>query len=87
MFANKCEVSMWLAYLMFMYLIASLYYFIRTRSIGTPFNDSLTVEQLELKNKSSSDRWAIFSQGLAVGVLLICFFNPFSECSRNFNNY
>lgn len=84
MFTDKCLVSNWFAYLMFMYLTASLYYFIRTRSIGTPFNDSLTPAQLELKNKSSRDRKSIFFRGLFIGILTIYFFEPFSGCSQNF---
>ena len=83
MFANKCRVSTWLAYLMLAYLISSLYYYVRTRSIGTPFNDSLTAAQLALKNKSSNSRWGIFAQGLLVGVVVIYFFRPFRECSSN----
>ncbi len=83
MFANRCKVSTWLAYLMFAYLVSSLYYYIRTRSIGTPFNDSLTPEQLELKESSSRDRMSIFIQGLLVGAVIIYFVKPFSSCTLN----
>ena len=48
MLNKKCTVSSWLAYLMLIYLVGSLYYILVTRFMGTPFNDSLTEEQLNL---------------------------------------
>jgi hypothetical protein len=81
MFANKCQVSTWLAYLMFVYLASSIYYYIITRSMGTPFNDSLTPEQLKLKDSSSQNRMSVFIQGLLVGVVIIYFVKPFSSCT------
>jgi hypothetical protein len=81
MFANKCQVSTWLAYLMFVYLASSIYYYIRTRSMGTPFNDSLTSAQLKLKDSSSQNRMSVFIQGLLVGVVIIYFVKPFSSCT------
>ena len=40
MIGDICIMSNYLAYAMATYCIASLFYIIRTRSIGTPFNDS-----------------------------------------------
>lgn len=82
MFANKCKVSTWLAYLMFVYLASSIYYYIRTRSMGTPFNDSLTAAQLELKYNSARDRMSVFIQGLLIGAVIIYFVKPFSTCGH-----
>ena len=81
MFANKCQVSTWLAYLMFVYLASSIYYYIRTRSMGTPFNDSLTPAQLKLKDSSAQNRMSVFIQGLLVGVVIIYFVKPFNSCT------
>ena len=57
---NRCEVASWLAYAMAIYCIASIYYCLRTRTIGTPFKDSLTKKQLEIKRKSAAERKKIF---------------------------
>jgi len=77
---NRCEVSTWLAYLMSIYCIASIFYYIRTRTIGTPFYDSLNKKQLEIKKKSSKARKQIFIQGIIIGVVSLVFFQPFKKC-------
>ena len=77
---NRCEVSTYLAYGMAIYCIASLFYYIRTRSIGTPFKDSLNKKQLEIKKKSTKVRKQIFIQGLMIGAAVLLFFQPFKKC-------
>lgn len=77
---NRCEVSTYLAYGMSIYCIASLFYYIRTRSIGTPFKDSLNKKQLEIKKKSVKVRKQIFIQGLMIGIAVLLFFQPFKKC-------
>ena len=79
-YMNRCEVSTWLAYAMSIYCIASIFYYLRTRSIGTPFNDSLNKKQLEIKKKSTKTRKQIFIQGLMVGAAVLVFFQPFKKC-------
>jgi hypothetical protein len=73
-------MSNYLAYAMATYCIASVFYIVRTRSVGTPFNDSLTKKQLEIKAKSSIVRRNIFYQGLAGGALVCFLFRPFDQC-------
>ena len=46
MLNDKCEISVLLAYGMSAYIIASIYYLIFTRAVGTPFNDSLTKKDI-----------------------------------------
>jgi hypothetical protein len=75
-----CRISIYLAYAMLIYCISSAYYLIRTRQIGTPFNDSLTTEQRKIKAKSSSARGNIFVQGLLIGFGIIIIFRPFRKC-------
>jgi hypothetical protein len=77
---SYCRISVVLAYAMSIYTVASLYYIIRTRSVGTPFKDSLTPQQLQIKKESAKVRSNIFYQrvGLAFAALLI--FRPFSKC-------
>lgn len=77
-----CHISLYLAYAMAIYCIASLYYFIVTRSIGTPFNDSLTKEQQEIKKKSSTQRANIFCIGIAIGLGTIIVWRPFQKCVK-----
>ena len=49
---NHCLISWWLAYAMAIYCIASLYYYIKSRNVGTPFKDSLTKKQIKIKEES-----------------------------------
>jgi hypothetical protein len=63
------------------YCLASAYYLVVTRTIGTPFKDSLTEEQLQIKKESSKVRRNIFCQGVLVSVLLLMCIRPFENCS------
>ena len=45
---STCKISVVFAYLMVVYVLASVYYFVRTRPIGTPFRTSISY-----KSKSS----------------------------------
>lgn len=74
-------MSIYLAYAMTIYTIASLYYIVRTRNIGTPFSDSLTPKQREIKKESAATRKSIFYQGIGVSILLMVLFRPFGKCS------
>ena len=77
---KTCKISTYLAYAMLIYCISSIYYLLRTRQIGTPFHDSLSLEQLQIKAKSANTRRNIFLQGLAVGLLVIVVLRPFKNC-------
>ena len=78
---EMCRVSFYLAYAMAIYCLASLYYLVRTRSIGTPFNDSLTPKQIAIKDKSAALRRNIFLQGVAGGLILVVMMRPFATCT------
>ena len=80
MLDKKCTVSSWLAYLMLIYLVSSLYYILVTRFMGTPFNDSLTEEQVALKSQASWDRGKVFTQGVLLGLLIVYLYKPFDGC-------
>ena len=75
-----CKLSVILAYAMTIYTFSSIYYFIRTRSVGTPFKDSLTKEQLEIKKESAKIRKKIFYQGVGLSFVLLMFWKRFSKC-------
>jgi hypothetical protein len=77
---NTCNLSVYLSYAMVIYCVASLYYFIMSRNLGTPFNDSLTQTQQMIKKQSSSARSNLFLQGLILGVIILIISKPFEKC-------
>ena len=77
---HKCEYSVYLSYISLIYMFASLYYYIRTRSIGTPFNDTLSEEQIKVKKESGRVRMRFFVHGLVLGFIIILLLQPFKEC-------
>ena len=76
----KCEVSKYLAYSMSIYTMASIYYWIISRTVGTPFNDSLSDEQKHIKEKSANVRKSIFFQGILISLCIIYITKPFKSC-------
>ena len=82
MFEEKCIMSIYLAYGMLTYTIASIYYTFMTMHIGTPFKNSLTPEQLKIKADAAYKRGNIFYQGIVVGIILIFIFKPFADCKN-----
>lgn len=77
---NQCTISIYLAYAMLIYTISSIFYLLMTRNIGTPFNDSLTKEQIIIKNKSANIRKKIFYMGLIFGLFICFIMKPFKSC-------
>ena len=80
MFEEKCTISKYLAYGMLAYTFSSIYYMVMTRNIGTPFKDSLSPEQLQIKSEAASLRGSIFYQGIGLAIVLIFLFKPFELC-------
>jgi hypothetical protein len=77
-----CKFPVILADVLIIYLISSVLYLILTANIGTPFRDSLTPEQLKIKNESSKIRSKIF-YGSVIGVAAIVFtVKPFKKCLK-----
>jgi len=77
---KTCEVSKVLAYSMAVYTVASVYYIIRSRSVGTPFKDSLTEEQIQIKEESKKVRIQIFFEGSAIALVGLFIMKPFKSC-------
>lgn len=77
---SYCKISIYLAYAMAIYTIASLYYMIRSRSVGTPFKYSLSEKQIQIKKESAKVRRGIFYQGLGIAFVALLIFRPFSKC-------
>ena len=76
----NCSISIYLAYAMAIYVVASIFYLLLTRNIGTPFNDSLTPEQVKIKKNASTIRGRIFYMGIFGGLILSFIFRPFKKC-------
>ena len=74
----RCSPSaVFLAYLSLVYLGACVGYLATTRSLGTPFRDSLTDEQLEIKRASARTRKQVFVRSAAATAALVAVWSPF----------
>ena len=74
------ECSVWtvvLARMAIIYLIACVVYAVLTVCAGTPFKDSLTPEQEEIKSRSASSRSAAFGAGLVFATAAVLLWKPF----------
>ena len=78
----NCIISVYLAYGMAVYCLASIYYLVMTRSIGTPFKDSLTEKQIKIKRESAKKRKGIFYQGIGASIVLMVLTQPFNKCFK-----
>ena len=76
-----CKIPHFLAMLMLIYISACVYYIAMTRNIGTPFRDSLSKKQLEIKKSAANQRRNIFYTGLIGASILVYFIRPFSKCN------
>ena len=79
---GTCKISVALAYLMVVYILACIYYLVRTRSIGTPFYDSLTKKQKAIKAKAAAQRKNIFYQRIIGAIIGMVIFRPFNQCAK-----
>ena len=77
---KACGYTVLLAYLATVHLGASIYYMVSTRSLGTPFKDSLTQEQKAIMKISAKKRKMAFMNGVGLTLLVLVFTRPFSKC-------
>ena len=79
---KKCEVSVVLAYIALVYIGASMYYLLITRSFGTPFRNAIQryPELVEIKKKSASKRGKTFYCGIFIFIIIAWYFKPFKTC-------
>ena len=77
-----CKFPIIFADILIIYLVSSILYLILTANIGTPFKNSLTADQLRIKNESSRIRSRLF-YGSVVGVAIVIFtIKPFNKCLK-----
>ena len=77
---QKCTVPMFLAYLAAAYISASLLYLVFTSGFGTPFKNSLTPVQREIKRRSASRRGTVFGVAFLLSLVLFVAWRPFKAC-------
>ena len=77
---KSCETPIFLAYFMAAYLMASILYLALTANIGTPFKDSLSLEQLKIKRAASKKRSRVFLISFILSGVLLVMSKPFKEC-------
>ena len=80
---QKCTVPILLAYLSAAYIIASVAYLLFTWNMGTPFKNSLTPEQRELKKNASRRRGTVFGVSFAAAIVILVVTRPFRACDSN----
>ena len=82
MIFDKCKVSIWLAYLSLLYILASGYYLIVTQYYGTPLKDELKKypELMKIKLMSARKRKFTFYFGLILAAIICFYFKPFNNC-------
>ena len=81
-----CRMPVFLAHAMLVYVMACVGYIVLTRCVGTPFRDSLTPQQLKIKDASASVRSRIFWGTLLVCVVVVLIWAPFQRCNNMKNN-
>jgi hypothetical protein len=74
---HPCKIPIFFAYFMIAYCVACTYYLLTTRDLGTPFMDSLSEEQTQIKKDSTFKRKKAFITGLIIGAILLFIFKPF----------
>ena len=70
-------VTKGVATLSMIYAGACVVYLILTRAVGTPFMDTLTLEQRAVKRASARVRGNAFATGLAVSSMVVFCARPF----------
>lgn len=73
---STCMVPKFIAYPALVYALASIYYLIATRDIGTPFNDSLNQDQRKIKEQASYLRYRIFMTGVLLSTVFLVLSQP-----------
>lgn len=75
----KCPTKvLLLSYVANVHLIACIVYLILTLNMDTPFKDSLTEEQKNIKNESSEKRRRVYTTGLLIGICTVYMWNKHS---------
>ena len=79
---NICNISTILSYITIIYVLASVYYIIFTKKLGTPFLDEVNKYPTlkYLREQSKKDRRDIFYHGIITSIIILIIFRPFINC-------
>ena len=77
-----CKFPVILADVLIIYSISSVIYLIFTANIGTPFRNSLTQNQIKIKNESTKVRSKIFYGSVICVAIIIFTIKPFRKCLK-----
>lgn len=75
----NCKTQTIISYIATLIFLASLYYLARKGSVGTPFNDSLTEQQIMIKNQSRNTRSKLFYEGCVLAGVILFVLKPFGK--------
>lgn len=75
----SCRFPAYISYITIAHFLASLVYLFVTTvfNFGTPFNDSLSVEQRKIKKESSRKRGVVFGIAFIICLLVLFILQPF----------
>ena len=70
------------------YVLSMVFYMIGTRcfNVGTPFSDSLSAKQIEIKRKSTSTRGFVFAVSFFVSLGIVLAYAPYTNFCKENNN-
>ena len=79
---QTCQISVVLANIALIYIIASLYYLFATNNFGTPFKNAMKrfPELVKIKADAVLMRKKAFFMGLLLAIITVCLFRPFEQC-------
>ena len=82
-----CKIPNLLAYLALIYILASVYYLIKTRNIGQPLTDAINQDPKlrQMRDYSKKRRKSIFYTGIIVSTVLMTILQPFRGCTCDIN--
>ncbi len=77
-----CKIPVFLAYILLIYVFASIYYLIVTRKYGTPFKNAVNnyPHLVQIKNESANKRRISFYNGIFISCIVIFLVKPFKKC-------
>ena len=80
---SYCKISIYLAYLASVYILASIFYLILSPFLGTPFKNAIKTKYPELeiiKKDSAKKRGTVFVVGIVLSILFLLVLKPFHKC-------
>ena len=74
------ELTVYTAYILSGYMIASIFYVVMTMKTHSPFRASLTMSQIDLLKTSESKQFNVFLLGASIATAILFWTRPFRFC-------